>query len=185
GKHEGKEGVDDDNDDDDDEEAGLKRELIRLGAEKVVTERELVGKGFKEQVAEWTRGGREEVKLGLNCVGGEAALAMAKILSDRATMVTYGAMSRAPMRLGASMLIFRDLRFRGFWLTSWADSYPDARKETVEHILRMYREGTLVDAPTVDVPWDWHTSKDDLLGAVQGTLEGYREGKGIFVFGDT
>jgi len=34
--------------------------------------------------------------------------------------VTYGAMARQPVQISNAALIFRDLRFRGFWLTKQA-----------------------------------------------------------------
>lgn len=163
----------------------LKRELEALGATRVVTDEEVGGKGFKDKVKEWTNGGREKVMLGLNCVGGDAAMAMAKVLSEGAHMVTYGAMSKNPMRVGASMLIFKDLRFSGFWVSRWADANPDQKMKTVEEVLQLTREGNFKDVPMVEVPWNWDTKKDELIQAVEGTLGGYRKGKGIFVFGDT
>ena len=163
----------------------LKRELEELGATKVVTDEELVAKDFKDKVKEWTDGGREEVKLALNCVGGDAAMAMAKVLSPGGCMVTYGAMSKSPMRVGASMLIFKDLRFEGFWVSKWSDRNPEEKKKTVDEVLDMIRTGDFKDVPMVEVPWNWDTKRDELVNAVQGTLEGYRKGKGIFVFGDT
>jgi len=33
--------------------------------------------------------------------------------------------------------------------------------------------------------WEWETKQDGLVDAVQGTLEGYRKGKSVFVFGKT
>ena len=163
----------------------LKRELEDLGAEKVVTDVEVADKGFKDRVKEWTNGGREEVKLALNCVGGDMAMAMAKVLSAGGCMVTYGAMSKAPMRVGASMLIFKDLRFEGFWVSRWGDRNPEEKKKTVDEILGLIREGEFKNVPTMEVKWDWDTKEEELVDAVQGTLEGFRKGKGIFVFGDT
>ena len=49
----------------------------------------------------------------------------------------------------------------------------------------MYKDGSIKDVPYVEVPWSWETKKEALIDAVQGTLEGYRKGKGVFVFGDT
>lgn len=112
-------------------------------------------------------------------------MAMAKILAPGASLVTYGAMSRSPMRVGAGMLIFGDLRFEGFWVSRWSDRHPEEKKRTVDELLGMMREGGLRDSPFVEVPWEWGTERDELVEAVQGTLEGYRKGKGIFVFGDT
>lgn len=162
----------------------LKRELERLGAARVVTDEEMMGKGFKDQVKEWTNGGREDVKLALNCVGGDAAMAMAKVMSQGACMVTYGAMSKSPMRIGASMLIFKDLRFEGFWVSRWSDQHPEEKKKTVDEILDLIRKGKFKVVPMIQLPWNWETKKENLVDAVQGTLEGFRKGKGVFVFGD-
>ena len=163
----------------------LKKELEALGATKVVTDEEMQQRGFKDQVKEWTNCGRSPIKLALNCVGGDAAMAMAKPLSSGACMVTYGAMSKSPMRVGASMLIFKDLRFSGFWVSKWSDAHPEEKKRTVDELLEMMRRGEFKDTPMVEVGWDWGTEKEVLVEAVQGTLEGYRKGKGVFVFGDT
>ena len=163
----------------------MRRELEELGADKVVSDEEIADRGFAERVMQWTNGGRERVRLALNCVGGDPAVAMAKCLSPGAHLVTYGAMSKSPMRVGASMLIFKDLVFDGFWVSRWSDQHPEEKKATVEEILGMIREGRFRDAPTVEVPWAWETGKAELVRAVEGTLEGRRKGKGVFVFGDT
>ena len=164
----------------------LREEMEGLGATRVVSEEEvMMGRGFKERVMEWTDGGREEVVLGLNCVGGKAAVAMAKVLSPGARFVTYGAMSKQPMVIPAGMMIFKDVRFEGFWVSKWGEEHPREKEETVREILDLMRRGEFQDVPTVEVPWEWDTKQEGLVDAVQGTLEGYRKGKGVFVFGDT
>ena len=164
----------------------LKTELEDLGATKVITESALMEGSFKDQVKEWTRGGREPIKLGLNCVGGKNATKLAKLLSPDAHMVTYGAMSKQPTLLPTGLLIFNNITFRGFWVSQWSDRHPREKQQTVEDVLRMMREGRLRDVPTDEVRWDeMETSEEDLRKAVQGTLEGYRKGKGVFVFGET
>ncbi|KAL8699355.1 MAG: hypothetical protein Q9201_006048 [Fulgogasparrea decipioides] len=163
----------------------LKREMQDLGATVVVGDQELMEKGFGERVKEWTNGGRRPLRMGLNCVGGDAGMAMAKALSSGGTMVTYGAMSKSPLRVGAGMLIFKDLRFVGFWVSKWGDDLPKEKKETIDEVLELIRKGKFKDVPMVEVPWSWETKKEELLDAVQGTLEGFRKGKGIFKFGDT
>lgn len=161
----------------------LERELLALGAERVVREEEVLERGFKERMREWTGG--EEVRLALNCVGGDAAVRMLGCLGRGATCVTYGAMSKKPMRVGAGMLIFGDLKFEGFWVSRWGDEFPEEKKTTIDAILELMRKGEFRDVPTVEVGWDWGTGREGLVDAVQGTLEGYRKGKGMFVFGDT
>jgi mitochondrial enoyl-[acyl-carrier protein] reductase / trans-2-enoyl-CoA reductase len=164
--------------------ADLKRELQDLGADHVVTEDDVLARDFAEQTKEWTRAGREPIMLALNCVGGKPATALTKVLSPGAHMVTYGAMARKPMDLPTSALIFRDLHFHGFWVSRWAEMHPQAREQTVGEILEMVRRGKLRDVPVAEVEWGWGTKENVLVEAVQGTLEGFRPGKGIFVFKD-
>ena len=163
----------------------IKKELEDLGATKVVTSEEMEQKGFKDQIREWTDGGRSPLKLGLNCVGGDPAMAMTKLLSPGACVVTYGAMSKMPMRIGASMLIFKDLRFSGFWVSRWSDAHPEEKKRTVDELLEMMRRGEFLNRPLVGVGWDSGTEKETLVQAVEGTLGSFKKGKGIFLFGDT
>lgn len=166
--------------------ARLREELEGLGATVVVTEAEFLDRGFAARLREeFTRGGRDPIMLGLNCVGGKSATSMAKSLSEGGTLVTYGAMSKQPVALPTGLLIFRDLRFRGFWLSRWANANPQGKKETVDEILGLIREGKFKDAPTQEVRWDWETEEQTLKEAVQGTLGGFRAGKGVFVFGET
>lgn len=163
----------------------LKNDLQDLGATHVITDEQLKDRGFHDQISEWTGGGKGTVRLGLNCVGGEPAMTMSRLLGPGATMVTYGAMSKAPLRVGASTLIFKDLRFAGFWVSRWADQNPEAKGQTVGEILDLIREKQFSDGPTTEIEWTSKTAAAGLVEAAQGTLEGHRDGKGIFVFRDT
>ncbi|KAI1484447.1 alcohol dehydrogenase superfamily, zinc-containing protein [Biscogniauxia mediterranea] len=164
----------------------LKDDLAALGATHVLTEDELQAREFRDRVAEWTRdAGPAGVRLGLNCVGGKSAQALARALGPGATLVTYGGMSRQPVTLPTGLLIFKDLRFAGFWLSRWADANPADKARTVAEILDLVRAGRFRDVPVAPVPWHWDTDEAALRAAVQGTLDGYRDGKGVFVFGDT
>ncbi|TLD18405.1 hypothetical protein PspLS_10094 [Pyricularia sp. CBS 133598] len=162
----------------------LKRELRDLGATVVVTEAELLDRGFPARLKEeWTKG--QPMMLGLNCVGGKSATQLARVLSEQGTLVTYGAMSKQPVALPTGLLIFKDLRFRGFWLSRWADGDRDGKRRTIEELLGMMRKGQFTDAPVDEVRWDWETEEETLKKAVQGTLGGFRKGKGVFMFGET
>ncbi|KAI0439079.1 hypothetical protein F4803DRAFT_66693 [Xylaria telfairii] len=163
----------------------LRHELLALGADRVVTEDEFLRRDFRDAVAEWTSGSPGGVRLGLNCVGGRSAQTIAKTLGSGATMVTYGGMARQPVALPTGLLIFKDLRFVGFWLSRWADADTAAKARTVNEILDLVREGKFRDTPVVQVPWSWDTEEGALKEAVQGTLDGFRAGKGVFVFGET
>ncbi|KAI1618691.1 mitochondrial trans-2-enoyl-CoA reductase [Exophiala viscosa] len=167
------------------EEQKLKQDLLDIGATKVITEEELMSREIRDQIKEWTHGGREQIKVGLNCVGGKPATALAKFLSPGATMVTYGAMSKQPLALPASLLIFKDISFTGFWVSKWSDRHPDQKKQTVDDVLRLTREKKFKDIPVQECKWAWETEVDTLKAAVQGTLGGFRPGKGVFVFEET
>lgn len=163
----------------------MKQELLELGATVVVTEEEAQGKSFSDQVKSFTNGGREPVRLALNCVGGKSATALAKTLSPYGAHVTYGAMSKQPVQLPFAILVFKNIRFEGFWVSKWSDKNPDAKRETVAEVLKWTREGQFKDSPTDVIKWTWDTKQDELIQAVDGTLGGYRKGKGIFVFEGT
>lgn len=92
----------------------LKTYLNKLGATHILTEEEL-------RVTEVFKSGQiEKPKLALNCVGGKNALECLRHLQNGGSMVTYGGMSREPLSIPTASFIFKDLRFRGFWMTRWS-----------------------------------------------------------------
>ncbi|KAK0655938.1 alcohol dehydrogenase-like protein [Cercophora newfieldiana] len=168
------------------ETAALKDELTALGATVVLTEAEFLDRAFSARLREeFTRGGRDPVLLGLNCVGGKSAAAVVKALSPKGTMVTYGGMSRQSFPFPTGPQIFKRLRFEGFWLSEWSKENPAEKRKTIDEIVELMRDGKFKAAPVEEVQWDWDTEEKTLQAAVQGTLEGFRSGKGLFVFKDT
>lgn len=163
----------------------LKSELQSLGADMVVTDEEVEKKDFRNKVKSATNNGREPIRLGLNCVGGGLVNSMAKHLAPNAHMVTYGAMSKQPVQLPTGLLIFKNVSFDGFWVSKWSQENPDQKDKCVQEVLDLTREGKFKDMPMQTLKWDWGTKQDELVKAVQGTLEGFRAGKGIFIFGET
>ncbi|KAI9811709.1 MAG: mitochondrial 2-enoyl thioester reductase [Thelocarpon impressellum] len=153
----------------------LKDELHALGADVVLTEQDLSSRGLSSSLP-------AAPKLGLDCVGGAPTTALAKLLSPGSPLVTYGAMAKQPLRVPPSLLIFRDIRFAGFWVSAWADRNPEGKCAMVAELLRLVREGRLRDAPVREVRWLPDTPEATLKEAVQGGLEGFRGGKGVFVF---
>lgn len=163
----------------------LKADLQGLGADVVVTDEEVEKKEFRDKIKELTNGGREPVRLGLNCVGGSLVNSMAKQLAPGSHMVTYGAMSKQPVSLPLSIMIFKQVAFDGFWVSKWAEQKPDEKDACVQEILDLTREGKFKDVPMDRLTWDFNSKQEELVKAVAGTLEGFRSGKGIFVFGET
>lgn len=164
----------------------LKEELRGLGADVVVTEEEAGAKEFPGRLREeFGVDGEAGIRLGLNCVGGRSALSLAKVLGRGASLVTYGAMAKQPVSVPAGMLIFKDVRFVGFWVSEWSRNWPGEKMEAVREVFRLTREGKFRDGSWRECSWDWGTREEELKGMVQSTMEGFRGGKGVFVFGDT
>jgi trans-2-enoyl-CoA reductase len=113
-------------------------ELRAEGADVVLVDNETV----RDRVAEATGGA--PIRLALNCVGGESAVRMAKVLAPDSTLVTYGAMSLQAMKIPNGLLIFKNLNFRGIWVNKWYDrATPDERRDTFAPLFDMAKRGLL------------------------------------------
>lgn len=96
----------------------LKQSLKSLGATEVLTEEEIrVTPIFRSKQL-------PAPKLGLNCVSGKSATNILRHLAEQGQLVTYGAMSRELLTIPAGALIFKDIAFRGYWMTLWKDRHP-------------------------------------------------------------
>ncbi|XP_071835892.1 enoyl-[acyl-carrier-protein] reductase, mitochondrial-like isoform X3 [Apostichopus japonicus] len=91
----------------------LRSYLQGLGATIVTTESELRQneKSIMQDVP--------KPKLALNAVSGKSCFVLLKQLQPKRTMVTYGGMSRQPVMVPTSSLIFSDIKVRGYWMSRW------------------------------------------------------------------
>jgi mitochondrial enoyl-[acyl-carrier protein] reductase / trans-2-enoyl-CoA reductase len=113
-------------------------QMKALDADAAILENVDLRKNIRELV------GGSPIKLGLNAVGGESALNIANALAPGAFHVTYGAMSRIPFRVPASLLIFKDIRFVGFWLTKRnLEAGQDAVRKVLDEISHLFAKGKL------------------------------------------
>src|SRR5439155_4931234 len=91
----------------------LIEEMRAAGADVVLLDDDESAKQIRDAT------GGADIRLAFNAVGGESALRLANALAPGGTIVTYGAMGRQPLRIPNGLLIFKDLRWRGFWVTQW------------------------------------------------------------------
>ncbi|KAM7344161.1 enoyl-[acyl-carrier-protein] reductase, mitochondrial [Cochliomyia hominivorax] len=91
----------------------LKQYLKCLGATEILTENEL------QKTQLFKTGCLPKPHLAFNCVGGENATNIAKLLDNDGIMVTYGGMSMKPIVIATGPLIFKRIVFKGFWITDW------------------------------------------------------------------
>jgi len=144
--------------------------LQALGADAVAVD----GPEFAEQARVLLSGARPQ--LGLNAVGGAPATRLAALLADGSPLVTYGAMSREALKVPNGFLIFRDLVFRGFWLTRWWRGAAAAeRTEVYAAVFRLAAAGAF--APRVAAEFPLEEVKDAV--AASGL-----DGKVLLRFGD-
>jgi len=104
----------------------LVNELKSLGADIVVSESFARTPDFRKSISDIPK-----PKVAFNAVGGQSATEIARNLADGGTIVTYGAMGRQPVSLPNSLLIFRDIKSRGFWLTKWVQEHSKVERETM------------------------------------------------------
>ncbi len=115
------------------------------------------------------------IRLGINQVGGESALRMAKIVAPAATIVTIGAMSLRPVTMPNGLLIFKNLRFTGFWVNKWYEQATAAeRNETFAHLFQLAQRGLLQSR--IERTY----SLGDFAAAVTRAGQGERGGKILF-----
>ena len=143
--------------------AAAAEELRALGADAVVVD----GEDMAAAAKEWLGGAVP--RLALNAVGGISATRLAGLLASGGTLVTYGAMSKEALKIPNGFLIFRDLVFRGFWLTRWLRAAPpDQVSSLFDQIFRCAASGCFAPRVVAEFP----------LGEVSAAVTRAEEGGG-------
>ena len=121
--------------------------------------------------------GGAPIPLAFNAIGGESALRLANAVTNGGTIVTYGAMSRQPLRIPNGLLIFKDLRWRGFWITPWS------QRATADAIAGMFGElFALAQCGRLKSKVDRLYPIDAFAEALAHAQAGGRSGKILFTF---
>lgn len=129
-----------------------------------------------KQVAEATGGAK--ILLGMNAVGGENAVHVTNCLAKGGTLVTYGAMSRQPLKIPNGLLIFKDLSFRGCWVSRWyKTASPQERADMFSHLFPLAISGVL------NTPIDRIYPLAEIKEAVQHAQQSSRGGKILLKMG--
>src|SRR5271156_5050018 len=85
-------------------------ELRAIGGDVVVIDSPDASKEIKAAI------GQAELRLALDGVSGPATGLLASTLSPHGTLVSFAAMSEAPMSISPLDVIFKPIKLRGFWL---------------------------------------------------------------------
>ncbi|WP_019204109.1 zinc-binding dehydrogenase [Tsukamurella sp. 1534] len=120
-------------------------ELAAFGVENVIA---TDVDGWRERAAELA--GDAGYAAAVDSIGGAASTDLARLLGERGTLVSFGAMSAAgagqtaQLEIPVNDVIFKQLRIKGFWGKIVAQEMPPAKqRELLEEIIRGAAEGTL------------------------------------------
>eukprot|EP00033_Pygsuia_biforma_P002118 GCRY01002350.1.p1 GENE.GCRY01002350.1~~GCRY01002350.1.p1 ORF type:complete len:363 (+),score=21.86 GCRY01002350.1:156-1244(+) len=149
--------------------------LYSLGADAVFTDRDFLDR--KKIQRELEGRALASPRLMLNSVGGPLVTDMAKMMSQSGTVCTFGGMSLQPITIPTALLIFKDLRYCGFWMTRWISEHSKEEHEEMLHSLcNMAIEGNL---KTRHKKFDFETHYND---AINHALSDNRQCKAILTF---
>jgi trans-2-enoyl-CoA reductase len=119
--------------------APIVEKLKALGGDTVISDEYLTTPAFRRLMSD-----SPKPKLALNCVGGNQATELARLLAPNGTLVTYGGMSRRPIVIPTSALIFNNITLKGFWLTQWLEQNPvEQRQKMLDSIYDLIRRDKL------------------------------------------
>jgi len=117
--------------------------------------------------------------LGFNGVGGDSALRVMNLLGEGATLLSYGAMGRKPIKVPTGMLLFKDLRLQGFWLTRWLKNHSsDELTELLGKVAAVMADGHL------SLPVAKTYRFTDVSAALDHASQGGLGGKVVLEFGE-
>lgn len=140
--------------------------LLDQGADVVLVD----GDDIDKRVAEAT--GNADIQLGIDAVGGAATGRLGACLVTGATLVNYGMMSGEPCQLPASLMVFKEVTVKGFWLAKWFE------RASREEQMALYGELTkLIATGELTTPVDSTYSVKDIKQAVAAAAKGERNGK--------
>lgn len=143
-------------------------ELKELGADYVITEEQLENREYMAKLFEQV----PKPRLALNCVGGTNGLNCLKYVDQNGSFVTYGAMSKRPVPVGAAPLIFKNIKLAGFWMTNWYKEHGDSveRRHMLNTVMSGYLSGDL--KATRPIPFKLDQYKEALDVAMNSNVKG-------------
>jgi NADPH:quinone reductase-like Zn-dependent oxidoreductase len=133
-------------------------ELLDAGADVVVVD----GPQLAQEVARATGGA--ELAFGLDCISGTSTATLGSLLSFGGTLVSYGAMSGAPITLNPGDAIYKSLTLRSFFIGH--DQYAEKIPALIDQAAQLMAKGKLQIPVTKTYPL--RSIKDAIAHAQQG-----------------
>ncbi|KAI8897611.1 hypothetical protein BC833DRAFT_526874 [Globomyces pollinis-pini] len=147
----------------------LINKLYDLGANLVVTEDQV----RKVETADLLKQLGDAPRLAFNGVGGKSATNMARLLGEKATMVTYGGMSRDPVIIPTSLYIFKQLNCTGFWLNKWYRTHTEEERISIyKDLFELMSVGKFQEP--IHEKMNFNQTEEELLKIIGGNVVGKR-----------
>ena len=148
--------------------------MLDAGADVVLVDEVIDGQDLAQRVKAATDSA--EIKLGIDAVGGMATHRLGETLANSATLVNYGAMSGEPCSIAPTLIIFKDITIRGFWLAKWFKAATaEQQKQLFSTIIGLIASGKLSTPIHATYPIK------DIKKAVAEAASGQRNGKVVLV----
>ena len=155
-----------------------------FGATKVISETQNASKDFSKNELKAILGPDPKVRLALNSVGGPSSSAIARKLDKDGLMLTYGGLSKKPVTIPTSLLIFKNITFQGYWVTALTNKNPQSKVDNIHELVRLYQEGKF-SSPKEDIElleWDTASFQDsDVLNMVKNGINSKNSRKKLVV----
>lgn len=139
--------------------------LKELGGDVVLVD----GESLVKEVQEATGGAH--IRLGIDSVGGETTQRIADSLGQGATLLSFGSMSLEPYHLSPQSIVFKDITFKGFWLSKFLkESKPEEVQALYARITGMILKKEIEGE--VDTVYPLSKIKEAVAHSAQGKRSG-------------
>lgn len=164
----------------------LKAELTELGADAVVTDKEIESADFNSALAKITGSEKSPIRLGLECVGGSNGSALLRSLAFQGTLVVYGSMTKTPIQVGPGSMIFNDVTIRGYWLTTKIAEDRVRYAEIYKEVLGLLATGKFKEPPVEKHVFKVNGTTEEqhsaAISAVKKQIDGFSNKKQVLVY---
>lgn len=100
--------------------------LDNLGGDINITDEYLNSSNFHEMLADLP-----PCKLAFNGAGGDVVTNMCRAMAPGGTVVTYGGMSRQPLTIPSDLMVYKQLKLKGFWMSKWIEQHSVEERTTM------------------------------------------------------
>lgn len=159
------------------------KELIDLGATKVITEEESQSEKFQtETLPQWLKETGGSLKLAVNSVGGKLASALFKQLSQDGVLVSYGVLDPEPISYSIGLQLYKNITTKAYWFTKNTKEDPESKVRTLNSVIELFESGDIKSVDFEKNVFKLGDSKEAFLDAYKNAIAKSSKGKQVVLF---